>query len=170
MLKLLKSDTFWLPKGALPEQSISDVYIGDVKLYGKLDNINNSKGTIVITDYKTGQPLPSLFTKNQTLAPKAWRQRTQLIFYTLLVKLSSRYKDAEGIKSQIIYLEASSPKQLIRELSPSTEEINRLEKLVRVVWHKIMNLDFPNTDSYDNSFLGIQKFEDDLLNNNINPN
>jgi len=170
LLKLLKSDTFWLPKGALPEQSISDVYIGDVKLYGKLDNINNSKGTIVITDYKTGQPLPSLFTKNQTLAPKAWRQRTQLIFYTLLVKLSSRYKDAEGIKSQIIYLEASSPKQLIRELSPSTEEINRLEKLVRVVWHKIMNLDFPNTDSYDNSFLGIQKFEDDLLNNNINPN
>lgn len=163
--KLLKSDTFWLPKGALPEQSISDVLVGDAKLYGKLDNINKSKDTIIITDYKTGQPLPSLYTKNQTLAPKAWRQRTQLLFYSLLVNPSSRFKSTAEIKGQIIYLEASSPKQLIRELAPSEEDIKKLEKLIGIVWHKIINQDFPNTDTYDNSYSGIRKFEDDLLNN-----
>lgn len=162
--RLLSSDTFWLPKGAMPEQSINDVILGQAQLQGKLDRIFIKDTTITVTDYKTGSPLPSLFTKDQNLAIKAWRQRTQLNFYFLLIKHSGRFKNYKTIKGQMIYLEASTPKQLIRELSASEEEQNKLARLIQLVWRKINALDFPDTNQYENTYQGIQKFENDILN------
>ncbi len=161
--RLLTSDTFWLPKGALPEQSINDVVLNDVPLYGKLDRVQIDKNQITVVDYKTGTPLGSFFTKSQSQAVKAWRHRTQLAFYALLVKHCGRFSQQQHIKGQMIYLEASTPNQLIREYSPSQEELERLERLIKAVWNKITALEFSNTTSYEESINGITKFEEDLL-------
>lgn len=160
--KLFASETFWLPKGGLPEQSISDVTLGTARLYGKLDRVDINQNDLRIVDYKTGKPLSSLFTKDQTKAIKAWKHRTQISFYSLLAKHSSRFSKVHTVKGQLIYLEAANPKELIREFSPSIEELNKLEKLIAVVWNKIMQLDFPNTDIYPQTYDGIQQFESDL--------
>lgn len=161
--KLLESDSFWLPKNSLPEQSIRDVTIENVRLYGKLDRVDIHEQELAIIDYKTGKPLGSLFTKDQTKAVKAWRHRMQLTFYCLLAQNSSRFNSYKQYTGKLIYLEASSPKELIREFSPSSQELEHLTKLATTVWQKIINLDFPDTSTYPQTEKGIIEFENDLL-------
>ena len=163
LTKLLKSDTFWLPKNSLPEQHVNDVSIGNAILKGTIDRIDSKDGELTIVDYKTGKPLPSFTTKDQTKAVKAWRHRTQLVFYALLAQRSGRFKAARTIKGQMIYLEASTPRELIRELIPSPDELDRLTLLIEAVWPRIQELNLPDVSNYDTSANGIAQFEQDLL-------
>jgi DNA helicase-2/ATP-dependent DNA helicase PcrA len=161
--KLLQSDTFWLPKGGIPEQKISDVRIGNARLTGKIDRIEIRKEKIIIADYKTGTPLSSFTTKDQTKAIKAWRHRMQLTFYALLAKQSSRIQSGLPIVGQMLYVEASQAKELVREYEPSAEDLDNMQRLITVIWPKIQKLELPNTDDYDPSIQGILAFENDLL-------
>lgn len=163
IIKLLQNKTFYLPKGSLPEQSITDVSLNNVQLYGKLDRVDINNNELTIVDYKTGSPLASLFTKNQTKAIKAWRNRTQLEFYCLLAKKSNRFKLCKTFKGQIIYVEASSSKELVREYHPTNEALIRLEKLICVVWKLIKNQTTINTNKYSQNYEGILEFEKYLL-------
>ena len=165
--KLFESDSFWLPKNSKPEQSISQIIIGDAKLYGKIDRIDTIDNTLSIIDYKTGKPLSSLATKDQTKIVKAWRYKTQLIFYSLLIKNHPVFKRYTDIKCKLIFVEASTPKELVREYSPTIEDLNTTEEIIKIVWNKILNLDFPDTSAYEKDYAGIQNFIDDLLNNKI---
>ena len=51
----------------------------------------------------------------------------------------------------------------MREYKPTEEDIKRMEKLVKVVWDKIINLDLPDIWGYTPDIACIRKFEDDLL-------
>lgn len=168
--KLLKSDTFWLGKGDIPEQSLSDVLISDDKvqanLKGVIDRVNISGDQLTIIDYKTGKPLGSFVTRDQNKAIKAWRHRSQLVFYALLVRSSNRF-NPKNIAGQMWYVEASSAKELIREYIPGTEELDRMEKLILKVWPKIKDLNLPDISNYSADYSGIQAFEQDLLDNKI---
>ncbi|RTK94753.1 ATP-dependent helicase [Candidatus Saccharibacteria bacterium] len=166
LTKLLASDTFWIGKGGLPEQKLSDVRIGQARVNGTLDRIDQKDTVITIVDYKTGKPLSSLTTRDQSKVTKAWRHRTQLIFYAMLLKNSSRFK-AQEVKGQLWYLEASASKELIREYNPSTEEIDELEALITVIWPKIMTLNLPDTTNYSADYSGITTFIEDLLTKKI---
>ncbi len=156
--------SYSLPKDSLAEQSIHDVILGHARLTGKLDRIDPlGAKQLRIVDYKTGTPLPSLTTANQTLAVKAWRQRTQLIFYALLVRHSSRFAGITDVTGQMVYVEASTAKQLLRDYAPTNQEIERLEVLLQRVWERIMKLNMPKTDIYSLDMQGILQFEEDLL-------
>jgi DNA helicase-2/ATP-dependent DNA helicase PcrA len=161
--KLLASQTFWLPKGSLPEQVLRDVRVGQAHLTGTIDRLDITKQTATIVDYKTGQPLASLHTRDQTKVVKAWRQRSQLIFYNLLLQHSDRLATPSTIKGQIIYLEAATARELVREYTPSSEELQQLSQLIQVVWQRICGVDMPDVSSYDQTMSGISAFIADLL-------
>lgn len=164
LTKLFESESFWLPKGSLPEQSISDIRIGSARLTGKLDRIDKRNDSLIVVDYKTGSPLSSFTTKSQSQAVKAWRHRTQLTFYALLLKESGRFKSSLPIRGQMIYLEASQSKELVREYQPSDDDIDQLKKLILAMWPIIHNLNLPDVSQYEQNYEGIQSFQNSLLN------
>lgn len=170
LTKLFASETFWMSKGGLPEQSLSDVVAGEagagIRLKGTLDRINVKDDQLTIVDYKTGKPLSSFVTRDQTKAVKAWRHRTQLVFYALLVRHSTRFKPKD-IVGQMWYVEASSAKELIREYIPSEAELTRMNQLITAVWPKILELNLPDTTNYSADYAGIQAFEQDLIDGKI---
>ncbi len=154
-----------LPQGSKPEQSFQDIRLGQARLNGKIDRLDViDKNTVRVIDYKTGKPLRGFTTKDKSLQEKAWRQKTQLIFYALLLRHSSRFDNSVDVEGEMVYLEAEAKKDLSRNYRPSEEDIARMESLITAVWRKITNLDFIDTSHYDSSFDGIQKFEEDLLN------
>lgn len=166
LTKLLASETFWLAKGDLPEQEVSGVVLGQAKLKGKIDRIHQTKDELLVIDYKTGKPLSSFTTRDQTKAITAWKQRTQLTFYALLLQRSRRFP-AQNIVGQIWYLEASSPKELVREFIPSKQDIQDLEQLIAVVWDKITTLNLPDVSNYGSDYAAIQQFIADLVSGQI---
>ncbi len=166
--RLFENYNFKLPKGSHAEQRISDIRLGSAVIGGKLDRIDaQDKDNLVIVDYKTGKPLSSFSTTDQTKAIKAWNQRTQLIFYTLLAKNSPRFRFYKNIEGRMIYIEADSQRNLQRSYWPQQQELDRLEVLIQAVWRHICDLDFPNVSSYTSDYTGIHSFEDDLINGRI---
>ena len=151
-----------------PEMSLT-VHVAGTPLRGKLDRIDydQKSNLVMISDYKTGKPLQSLHTKNKQQEIKAWRHRTQLQLYALMVRASGLYVSKPTISSQMIYVEAESLKELNRAYTPEPAELERLEKLVSIVYAKITSLNLPDTRHYDESYTGIINFEDDLLNGSI---
>ncbi|HVA10838.1 MAG TPA: PD-(D/E)XK nuclease family protein, partial [Candidatus Dormibacteraeota bacterium] len=164
LANLFKLKTFHLEKGAKPEVAIREARLGNARLGGKLDRIDISKdGIIIITDYKTGIPLASFDSRDQTKAIKSWRHRNQLLFYTLLVRQSSRYGHPKTIRGQMMYVEAEDPQNLVLGYEPEQESLDRIQSLVAAVWKHIMHLDFPDTSHYPKTIAGIEAFEADLL-------
>jgi DNA helicase-2/ATP-dependent DNA helicase PcrA len=161
---LLGNLGYALPKGAEAELKINHLQLGEALLSGTLDHVYVNKGSLTISDYKTGSPLTSFETKAQNKAIKAWRHKNQLTFYCLLAKHDTRFKNVTNINAQMVYVEAESVKDLTLNLIPEEADILRLEKLIDKVWQKIINLDFPNTDKYSKDLIGIKQFEEDLLN------
>ncbi|MEK7594929.1 MAG: ATP-dependent DNA helicase [Patescibacteria group bacterium] len=158
---------FTLNKSGQAEIAINQLTINQVPLSGKLDHINLAGDELIITDYKTGKPLSSFDTRNQTKMIKAWRHRTQLVFYALLASQSGRYKTAKSIKAQMIYVEAESSKELSLALDPDQASMDRLEKLMGIVWRHISELNFPDISNYSQDAKGIAEFEQDLLDGKV---
>jgi len=163
--QLFANPEFSLQPGSLPEQRIAEIRIGQATINGKLDRLDGQGGKhLIIVDYKTGKPLSSLITKNQQQAIKAWRHRTQLVFYALLTSRSPRFSKYSSIEGQMIYVEAERAADLIRSYVPEPAEIERLAKLVEAVCQRIATLDFPDISHYSPDIKGISDFENDLLN------
>jgi hypothetical protein len=167
LLKRLFTDKLLeLRPGGLTEQRLSDIMVGDARLGGKLDRLDEIDKRLLVSDYKTGKPLASFETKDQTKLVKAWRHRTQLLFYALMVQASGRFKYTD-LSTQMIYVEADNPKQLQLSYQPGSADLKRLEQLISAAWQRIMALDFPDTSQYSADFGGIQAFEADLLNHEL---
>jgi DNA helicase-2/ATP-dependent DNA helicase PcrA len=154
---------FKLAPGGKPELTIREALLGNARLGGKLDRVNIAKDAVLITDYKTGTPLTSFETHDRTKAVKAWRHQSQLLFYAVLLRQSSHFSDTQAVSGQMMYVEAEDPKQLILELRPEQGALDRMQRLIAVVWQHIMALDFPDTSHYPQTMAGITAFEDDLL-------
>ncbi|MGZ6005748.1 MAG: 3'-5' exonuclease, partial [Candidatus Saccharimonadales bacterium] len=164
---LFEKNGYKLLEGGQPEIGISDIDFFGARVTGKLDLINADKDEVIITDYKTGKPLTNFTTRDQTKAVKAWRHRTQLLFYILLTQHSGRYKAAKTYKSRMLYVEAETPSELSLELEATPEELERTRRLISVVWQYVCDLKFPDVRHYKESVEGILTFEDDLLNGKI---
>lgn len=153
-----------LEKGGTPEQKLQGINIGGAVIDGKLDliNINENSKNILITDYKTGRPLRSFSSKDKSIQVKLWKHKTQLIFYALLAKNYPPYKNM-NITCRMQYLEADNINDVTREYTPSAEELERLAKLSRAIYERIINYDLPDIRSYSQDIDGILKFESDLI-------
>ena len=161
--RVFKDFNYQLPKGSLPEQKIKDIRLGSAVISGKLDRVDSSGGVLSIIDYKTGSPLASFFTKNKAVALKAYRHKMQLIFYALLATEQPSLNKGKTIEGQMVYVEAPTAKELVRNYQPTTQDIARMRQLVEVVWKKIINLDLPDTSAYSPDIDGVLKFEQDLI-------
>lgn len=163
--RIFKDYDYSLSKDSLAEQDINSVRLDKAVIRGKIDRLDISDNKVAVIDYKTGKPLVNLQTKDQTKAEKAWRHRTQIIFYWLLLENSARFSTIANAKfeGQMVYLEAETKKELIASYIPSPEEKDRLKKLIEVIYQKIINLDLPDTSKYSQDFEGTQQFQDDLL-------
>lgn len=165
VLTKLFSEEYRLKKGGQAEQYFRDIRLGEALIGGTLDLIETTPTSLIISDYKTGQPLNNFATRDQTKAIKAWRHKSQLIFYATLAKNHpTLQKNGAKIKTQMIYVEVENAKDLIRPYHPQAEEIDRMERLIQAVWRKIINLDLPDTNHYSDDITGITQFEDDLIN------
>ena len=160
---LLGKDGLQLYKGGLSEQRISDIMVGPARINGKLDRLDKLEDSYLISDYKTGKPLGSLDTKNQTKLVKAWRHRLQLQYYALLVSHAPRFRSNRPIQTQMLYVEADSPRLLSLHYVPQPDELERLGRLIQAVWQHIMELAFPDVGTYAPTIEGIKQFEQDLL-------
>jgi DNA helicase-2/ATP-dependent DNA helicase PcrA len=162
---LFKNLKFSMEKNGQAEVAINDIKIEGVALSGTLDHVYFRDGHLTITDYKTGSPLSSFTTRDQTKAIKAWRNRTQLLFYCLMAEASNLFRPLNNITAQIIYLEAEEPKQLTLSLQPDREELEKLKQLIAIVGSMIKDLNLIDTSNYPKTIEGINQFTDDLLQN-----
>lgn len=140
--------------------------IGEARLTGALDlvDINTENRTIAVTDYKTGQPSVSWQGKTDYEKIKLHKYRQQLMFYKLMVERSRDYSNYTVNKGILQFVEPTPSGEITAlELSFTTEELEDFSKLIEAVWHCIMTLDLPDTDSYEQSYKGILAFEQDLL-------
>ena len=167
LARLFNDYGYHLPKGSLAEQDLRDIRVGPARLRGKLDRVDQAEGIMTIIDYKTGKPLSSFETKDKNNVIKAHNQKMQLVFYALLAGQHSNFSQYPDITGQMVYLEAEDQRQLIRSLTPTLEDINRLKQLVTAVWQRIMSLDFPDISHYEQSLEGVKQFEQDLIDGNV---
>lgn len=162
--RLFNDYGYTLINGSQPELSLGDITVGEARIGGKLDRIDFiNEQSLRIVDYKTGSGLPNLFTKDKTKEVKAWKHKLQLTFYALLAKNHPSFSAYKNIEGQMVYIETKYQKGLTLSYTPSAEEIDRLERLVKAVWQKIQNYDLPETSQYQPTLAGIQAFEQDLL-------
>jgi len=147
------------------------VVVNGAQLGGRIDrmHLDGAKKEIVVFDYKTGKAFNSWEPREEYMQVKAWKYRTQLVFYKLLVEHSREYRGKYLVKKCALeFLEPSKNGEIfILDLEVADEEVQRLEKLVGVVYKKIMDLDFPDIRQYDKDLFGIGHFIDDLVQERI---
>ena len=162
IIRLFTTLDFSLDANALAEQKITSVLQNNVRLTGKLDVIHNDKSTVAFDDYKTGKPVANINSQAKN-SIKAWSQRYQITFYNILLSRSSRYAGKTILPANMIYVESETTKDLMQSYLPDVLEIQKVEKLINIVWQHIAELNFPETRHYEPTYKGIMKFCDDLL-------
>ncbi|MDB5167555.1 MAG: uvrD [Candidatus Saccharibacteria bacterium] len=144
------------------------VIVGDAHLTGKLDLVDISAKTMIVSDYKTGKPSRSWVGKTDYEKIKLHKYKTQLMFYKLLVEHSrdwGSYKVESGV---LQYVEPTITGDVIAlDTGFSREEQERLVQLIGIVWQRIITLELPDISKYEQSLKGILAFEQDLIDNAI---
>lgn len=144
-----------------------DISIGTARLTGKIDLLDTERGCI--KDYKTGKPVLSWPRDNAKTydALKLHRYKQQLLFYKLMTTRASNCQEYDLREAELVFLESGDHTD-IQTLSFEYDfnEVERLERLIQVVWEKIMKLDLPDITKYPQDVTGIRAFEEDLLNGN----
>jgi DNA helicase-2/ATP-dependent DNA helicase PcrA len=137
------------------------VLIGEVRMGGKIDRmeIDQKAKTITVVDYKTGKS----YEKWSSIA-KLHKYRQQLYCYKLLVENSPAFEGHKVVKGRLEFVEPDeNGKVCALELSYDLKELERVKRLLNAMWYRVMNLDFPDTNSYSKTLKGIREFEEFLL-------
>ncbi len=165
-----KYETFSVTQKAEFDFYYQQSSVSGADLTGKLDlvDIDKEEKSIVVADYKTGRPALSWKGKSEYEKIKLHKYRQQLLFYKLLIENSrdwGRFKVGQGI---IQFIEPASSGDIISlETNFLDEDIVRFEKLIGVVWNKIMALDLPDASGYEQTLKGILAFEQDLIDGKV---
>ena len=140
------------------------VFIGEAHLTGSLDLVDFEESTLTVTDYKTGRPSNSWKGTTDYDKIRLHKYRQQLMFYQLLCENSRNYASYsfEGGVLQFVEPDARGEIHALEE-SFTHEDLERFSKLIKAVWHCIINLDFPDVSEYDANYKGIIAFEDALI-------
>ncbi|MCX6725336.1 MAG: PD-(D/E)XK nuclease family protein, partial [Candidatus Saccharibacteria bacterium] len=133
----------------------------DAHLSGKIDQliINKIDKTIVVVDFKTGSSY-SRWT-NET---KLHKYKQQLYFYKLLVENSHTYAGYKVVDAYLQFVEPNDNNEIIElHLNFNESELDHTRRLISKIWQHIMDLDFPDTTNYDDSYKGMIQLETDLI-------
>jgi len=146
--------------------SLANIWLDGVNLAGKIDLIQIFGDKIIVTEFKTGKPLQDLGKVSDLDKIKLWKYTNQLIFYKILTQNSREFKNYTFDLGVLQFLDAhylSTPKIISLRKIITEEDVVFLEKLIKAVHKKIVNLDFPETSNYKQSYSGILNFCDDLV-------
>jgi len=142
--------------------------VDEARIDGKLDliDVDKTNKTMLISDYKTGKPLPGWYGKEDYDKIKLHKYKQQLMFYKLLVENSRDWHDYRVEKASLHFIEPSKSGE-IYEISTdfNSEDMEQFKKLLLAVWNHIITLDLPDISQYDPSYKGILAFEQDLIDN-----
>jgi len=144
----------------------------DIRLSGKIDliDIDKSTKTLRLTDYKTGKPAASWQGKTDYEKIKLRGYRRQLLFYKLLVENSREFAGWTVKQGIIEFVEPNANGQIMQltlDHDNSTEEMKEFQRLIVVIWSRIMALDLPDISEFSQNLAGILAFEKSLLKTNI---
>lgn len=146
------------------------VQVEGANLSGKIDRIVYlDRDTIEVHDYKTGKSALDWKGKDEYEKIKLYEYERQLCFYKLLVENSREFSGKKVTRGVLEFVEPSSEfsggnkKVIDLELDIDIEKVERLRKLIGVVYKKIQNLEFDDVSSYPPDLDGIMEFEDKLL-------
>lgn len=148
-----------------PEISFRDegVFIGDAHMSGALDQliIDHDNKVIQVIDFKTGKP-HDRWTKDA----KMHKYRQQLLIYKLLVEGSHSYGKYTVEQGRLVFVEPTDDNTIAElKLDYNQADIDRTKQLIQAIWHRILNLDFPDTSAFSADLKGIVAFEDWLIDN-----
>jgi len=135
-------------------------------LTGKMDLIELKDDCLTVTDFKTGKSLKRLENPLKSEEYKAWKYGLQLCFYRLLLRESRQFANFDEVKLKLEYIEKrENQKQVPVEIFKiiGDEEMQRLEKLVEIVYQKIIKQEFVDTAEFNLDLQGIKEFEEVLL-------
>ncbi len=145
------------------------VMIGDAHITGKIDKIISLDSNLLeVVDIKTGKSAESWGGKDAYEKVKLYKYKNQLIFYKLLVENSRDFISTGGVSiGQLEFLEPKNNKIMSLSLEMNNEEVERVKKLIDIIYRKIITLNLPDISKYDKNIKGIKAFEDDLLQEKI---
>jgi DNA helicase-2/ATP-dependent DNA helicase PcrA len=133
---------------------------------GKIDRlIQLGGGKILVCDFKTGKAKKEWVPKGEYEKIKLYEYERQLLFYKLLIDNSRDYKNVYTVAGgKLMFVEPLPNGQVVElHLDFDAEKLDRVKRLIGVVYKKIMALDFPDTKEYGEKLEDIIAFEDSLL-------
>ena len=118
-----------------------------------------------VHDYKTGKAKAEWKAKDAYEKVKLHEYERQLIFYKILVEHSRDYARNYRVERGVLEFVEPMPNGYAVDLilDMDAEKVERVKRLAAVVYHKIMNLDFPDVTRYSQDLEGMLAFEEDLL-------
>ncbi|MHB1316275.1 MAG: 3'-5' exonuclease, partial [Minisyncoccota bacterium] len=138
------------------------VVVGDARITGKIDKMHIAGNTIVVSDWKTGKAKDTWdVTGDEKIQLHNYAR--QLLFYKLLVEGSHDFNSYSVEQGRLEFLEPVKDMFITLPLEIDGDEINRLKKLIEVVYEKIITLDFPDVSKYSQDMKGCLEFEEDLI-------
>ncbi|MCL1929754.1 ATP-dependent helicase [Candidatus Saccharibacteria bacterium] len=140
--------------------SQDNVVVDEMRLNGTIDMliVDKERKEIVVYDYKTGQAY-----EKWDKTTKLHKYRQQLLFYKILVENSREFAGYTVTRGVLQFVEPLDGEIVSLDLDYTEEELNNHKKLLRAVWHRIINLDLPNTSKYSPDLKGTLQFEKDLI-------
>ena len=160
-----KKDEFLIPHNS--EYNLGPLFLEyeGVPLTGVIDRIEENPDYYTVVDFKTGTPISSWDNKDK--ANKLASFKRQLWFYALLLKQAGQYQD-KPIRGRIDFLEPTIEGDYISlDLIITDEDIEYIAKLVQIIYHKILSLDFPDIAVYKDNNKDTSDFIQDLLEHKI---
>jgi DNA helicase-2/ATP-dependent DNA helicase PcrA len=123
-------------------------HLGDIPLKGKIDRIDlasATSGDAIVIDYKTGRPKAPGEIRGNVEPGKISRTAEgeyfrQLVFYALLLEQSDPLLQPQSYILEFVGERSEEP--ISRAFTVSEQEKDDLRELIRLVWAKIIALDF----------------------------
>lgn len=142
------------------------VALNGARLTGNLDLADITKTSILVTDYKTGNPARDWKGKTEYEKIKLHKYRQQLMFYQLLVQNSRDYAKLQFEGGVLQFVEPDNNGNIhALEAQFDIEELDRFTKLITGVWKCITTLELPDVTQFETNLKGILAFEQHIIDN-----
>lgn len=141
------------------------IVLGEARLTGTIDRleIDKQNKTITLVDFKTGKSFDKWVASDNSL----YHHHKQLYFYQLMLTASKRFEGYRVNSWRLEFVDPDKNGQInYLEGDFDDKELERINRLIQVIWQKTMNLDFSEPESMPGkapTLSDIKRFEEALL-------